>query len=194
MGPIRVRGLRVKGLRRAIPAVLGGVVLALLAVGCIPSTYEYPVDFYNEMHYQQSFRREEPPAYSVPPGAVPITGGEPVLATDAYANQTNPIPRTQANMAVALALYQRNCQQCHGPQGKGDGIVGEIMRGYQGAPVPADYTSAAVSALTDGQLFGVLTNGKRNEQTLQGMPAFRSLLTPDQRWELVNQIRAFEGK
>ncbi len=189
MSPVRVNGLR-----RAVLTVLGGLALGLLVVGCVPSTYEYPVDFYNEMHYQQSFRRQEPPDVVVPSGAVPITGGEPVLATAAYDNYANPIPRTPQNMAAALALYQRNCLPCHGAAGKGDGIIGNYFKGYQGAPVPADYSSAAVTALTDGQIYGVLTNGKRNEQTLQGMPSFRNLLTPDQRWELVNQVRAFQGK
>jgi mono/diheme cytochrome c family protein len=186
--------VRVKGLRRAIWCLLGGAVLALLVVGCIPTTFEYPVDFYNEMHYQQSYRRQEPPVVPVPTGVVPINGGEPVLPTDAYTSYQNPIPRTPANMQAAAALYQRNCRPCHGVQGKGDGIVGLTMRGYPGAPVPADYSDPAVAALTDGQIYGVLTNGKRNEQTLQGMPSFRSMLTSDQRWSLVNQVRAFQGK
>lgn len=186
--------VRVKGLGRAGPAILGAVVLALLAVGCIPSTYEYPVDFFNEMHYQQSFRRQEPPSIAVPSGAIPITGGEPILATDAYTNQQNPIPRTQANMAVALALYQRNCLPCHGAQGKGDGIVGSIIAGYPGATPVANYGDADIVAYTDGQIYGIITNGKRNEQTLQGMPAFRNLLTFDERWSLVNQVRLLQGK
>ena len=186
--------VRVKGLGRALRCLLGGVALGLLAVGCIPTTYEYPVDFFNEMHYQQSYRRQEPPSVSVPVGAIPITGGEPVLPTDAYASQKNPVPRTPQSLEAAAALYQRNCLPCHGAEGKGDGIVGAIMRGYPGAPAPVDYSDPAVVALTDGQLFGVLTNGKRNEQTLQGMPAFRSLLTPEQRWSLVNQIRVLQGK
>ena len=186
--------VRGKRLRRAILALLGGLALGLLAVGCIPSTFNYPIDHFNEMHYQQYFRRQEPPNVTVPGGAVPSTGAEPTLAPAAYASLNNPVQRPPADLERAASLYRTNCQVCHGPQGRGDGLVGAILQGYPGVPLPQDYNNPAAAQQTDGQLFGTLTLGKRDENTLQGMPAFGNLLTAEERWLLVHQVRVFQGR
>jgi mono/diheme cytochrome c family protein len=194
MSPANDWRLGNRGLGRAILGIVGVIALGILAIGCIPTTYSYPIDHFNEMHYQQFYRRQEPPNVVVPVGAIPITGGEPIIATAAYAGQQNPVQRTPENLQAAATLYQRNCQTCHGPQGRGDGIVGAIIRGYPDSIPPKDYNDPTVVALSDGEIFGVLTNGKRDEQTLKGMPSFRTMLTPEERWLLVNQVRVFQGR
>lgn len=166
-------------------------LVAALAVGCIPSTYEYPVDFFNEMHYQQYYRAQEPPSLSPPEGAVPRVGAEPVLSSAALAQATNPLQRSPETLAAARRLYDRNCVYCHGAQGKGDGIIAGYFRSYN-APVPASFDSQAVVSQSDGQLFATITNGRRDEATLVGMPAFRNMTTEQERWLMVLQIRAFQ--
>jgi mono/diheme cytochrome c family protein len=160
---------------------------------CIPSTSEYPVDYFNEMHYQEAYRRQEPPVLSAPDGSVPITGGEPAYTPAELARLSNPVQPSADNLARAGVLYRRNCLMCHGQQGKADGIVAGYFGGLN-APVPKPYDDPSVQAMSDGQLYGILTNGIRNEQTLVGMPAWRGLLTPEERWLLVLQIRAFQGR
>ena len=55
-------------------------VLLLLALsvmaltGC--SRGSYPLDFFPEMHYNQSYKIQEPPSLSAPTGSVPVTGAE----------------------------------------------------------------------------------------------------------------------
>ena len=58
--------------RLVIFAALSVLIVSML--GC--STGTYPIDIFPEMHYQQSYKIQEPPSLSAPPGSVPISGGE----------------------------------------------------------------------------------------------------------------------
>jgi copper transport protein len=94
---------------------------------------------------------------------------------------SNPVPATAGSIATGQALFQKNCVACHGLLGKGDGPVGRTL-----FPPPADLTAHAVQGLhTDWQLYNWITNGYPGSQ----MPAFSTLLTDIQRWDLVNFIR-----
>jgi copper transport protein len=97
------------------------------------------------------------------------------------ANVINPIPPNAASVAEGQALYATNCLPCHGPTGKGDGPVGLTLN-----PRPADLSLHAVPGVhTDGQLYLWITNGFEGSV----MPAFKDVLTDDQRWHLVNYVR-----
>lgn len=167
-------------------------LVGLLLVGCIPTTYEYPVDFYNEMHYQQFYRAQEPPRLSVVEGAVPREGAEVARSASELAGLTNPIATSPETLLEARGLYERNCVYCHGPEGQGNGIIAGYFQSY-GAPVPKAYADPTVVAQSDGELFATITYGRRDETTLVGMPAFRKLLTERERWLLVQQIRVFQS-
>ncbi len=53
---------------------------------------------------------------------------------------------------------------------------------------PVDFTSQRVRARTDGELFWLITNGIGN------MPPFGDILTDNQRWQLVQVIRNYQGQ
>jgi mono/diheme cytochrome c family protein len=53
---------------------------------------------------------------------------------------------------------------------------------------PADLTSSRVRSRTDGQLYWLITNGIGN------MPNFADLLTDEERWAMVNVVRAGQGQ
>jgi copper transport protein len=94
----------------------------------------------------------------------------------------NPIPPNADSIALGQALYVDNCLACHGRSGKGDGPVGLTLN-----PRPADLSAHAVPGVhPDGQLYEWITNGFPGSAV---MPAFRSVLTDEQRWHLVNYIR-----
>jgi mono/diheme cytochrome c family protein len=76
---------------------------------------------------------------------------------------------------------------CHGQAGKGDGILAAYFKAANQKP-PADYTAESVQARSDGELFAIISNG------LGQMPPFRDLLSYEDRWSLVYQIRTFQGK
>jgi putative copper export protein/mono/diheme cytochrome c family protein len=95
--------------------------------------------------------------------------------------QVNPVPPVAASIDAGRALYQTNCAPCHGISGKGDGPAGRALN-----PAPADLIQHAVPGVhTDGQLFDWITNGFPGS----AMPAFKDLLTDQQRWDLVNFMR-----
>ncbi len=181
MGQIRTARLS----RWSLWLLLVGL-LGLLTAACYGSGV-YPVDFYYEMHYQPVHKFGEPDRLAPNPEAVPISGKELPVALDTAKELQNPLPRTAQVQARAQELYRVNCAMCHGQTGKGDGILQAYFKAAN-QKLPADYTTDAVKARTDGELFAIITNG------LGQMPAFKDLLSYEDRWALVHQIRVFQGK
>ena len=98
------------------------------------------------------------------------------------AGTQNPVEPNAAAVASGKKLYQRECLQCHGETGKGDGA----MAAYMGKKV-ADLTSAEILAQSDGALFTKIRTGRAP------MPGFKNSLSKDDIWQLVNFIRADFG-
>ena len=57
--------------------------------------------------------------------------------------------------ANGKALYEKHCLVCHGPQGKGDGPVGVVLK-----PPDANFTSAGSKKKSDAELRQVVENGR----------------------------------
>ncbi|MBI2910639.1 MAG: cytochrome c [Chloroflexi bacterium] len=167
---VRVRALRATGL------VLAGLSLAACSTGA------YPLDIFSEMHYQQSFRVQEPPRPPAPAGSVPIQGGEPRYSFFETLKLRNTVPATADNLARAKKLFQVNCQVCHGPRGDGKGPMAIYFQNA-GERTPADFTSDAVQGKSDGELFWSISTG------LGQMPPFQSLLSAQDRWTLLLFVR-----
>jgi copper transport protein len=95
--------------------------------------------------------------------------------------QVNPIPPNSDSVVAGQALFATDCVPCHGASGKGDGPVGLTLN-----PRPADLTLHAIPGVhTDAQLFEWISDGFPGSR----MPAFRSVLSDTDRWNLVNFIR-----
>lgn len=105
------------------------------------------------------------------------------LAVDAYPTTylRTPIPYQAISIASGTRLYQQNCAVCHGEGGYGDGPV---IRGV--ASTRKDLTAPHTALHTAGDLFWWLTHGIPG--TL--MPGFQSHLTDQDRWDLINFLRA----
>ncbi len=107
----------------------------------------------------------------------------PPLAVDAYPTtyRRSPLPYQAASIAKGIAFYAARCAVCHGRAGKGDGPGGA------GLPkLPADLTAPHTGQHTAGDLFWWITRGIRGS----GMPAFGETLSEDERWDLINFLRA----
>jgi mono/diheme cytochrome c family protein len=52
-------------------------------------------------------------------------------------------------------LFQGKCVACHGPEGKGDGPMGKMLK-----PPAADFTSAASKKKSEDELRNIIENGK----------------------------------
>jgi putative copper resistance protein D len=107
----------------------------------------------------------------------------PPLAIDAYpTTYLRPsVPYQAGAITAGAALYQTSCAGCHGVRGAGDGPDG------RGLPrPPADLRAPHTAQHTAGDLFWWISHGIPGA----GMPGFGSRLTEDQRWELINFLRA----
>jgi len=85
-----------------------------------------------------------------------------------------------ADASAGHALYQKNCEVCHGYDGRGKTAAGSGLY-----PPPSDLSKNALNARkrTDGELFYFIRNGIRNT----AMPGWR--LTDNETWQLVVHVR-----
>ncbi len=105
----------------------------------------------------------------------------PVRSTPALlAPAGNPVPSTPDSIAAGQRLYQANCARCHGVTGRGDGPVAPEL------PLrPADLHQH-VPLHRDGQLFYFISEGLFGTS----MPPFRGDLSDQERWQIINYLRA----
>ena len=169
------------------------VIVAMAAVvvfaACEPgdpgrSTGSYPIDIFQEMHYNQSHKAQEPPRFSPPEGSIPITGGY-IAAPDKAdaANLATPFATNPDALERGALLYKQNCSMCHGLTAGGDGTVGIKFADYP-APNPPAFSSPRITALTSGEAYASISNGAGF------MPPFQGLLTEEDRWALVALLEA----
>jgi len=110
----------------------------------------------------------------------------PPLSIDAYpTTYLRPsVPYQASAITAGAALYQSHCAGCHGPRGAGDGPAGRTL-----PRSPADLRAPHTAQHTAGDLFWWISYGIPGS----GMPGFGSQLTEDQRWELINFLRALSA-
>ncbi len=174
------------------------VLLAAGAAACSPgdpgrSTGAYPIDVFQEMHYAQSLKSQEPPRFLPPEGSYPIEGGFiPVSAIEDVDSLENPLTADPLTLRRAALLFKQNCSACHGFTANGDGPAGVILATYGINQPPAFgegdgvvvIRKTATTTLTPGNAFGSISGG------FGAMPAFEGLLTETDRWALVALIDA----
>ncbi len=85
---------------------------------------------------------------------------------------------TDESKTRGMQQYNNNCKSCHGDPGK---------KNYSNLdPVPGDPASDDYQALSDGEMFFYITNGKG-----QLMPMFANAISESQRWDIISYIRSF---
>ncbi len=169
---------------RHIAALAVGLAAVLTLVGC--ETGAYPLDLFPEMHYQASYRVQEPPHAGAPEGSVPTTGGEaPVTDFSAVLVTENPMAFTGETIQAGRDLFVTNCSMCHGINADGDSFVARKFEQYQ-EKAPPSLSREDFAQLPDGSYFWTITNGANR------MPTFKSLLTAEERWTLVTYIRSIQ--
>ena len=80
--------------------------------------------------------------------------------------------------------FQVYCAVCHGGLGVGDGLVVERRVGM---PQPPDLSSAPILALSDGEIFNVISHGRRN------MPGYAKQIKVGDRWAIVSYVRTLQA-
>lgn len=87
----------------------------------------------------------------------------------------------EPNMARGRERYTISCQVCHGAAGDGKGITTQY--GLTGVPT---YHDARLRAMTDGEIFNTISNGKGQ------MLGYGYNVSMDDRWRIVMYLRALQ--
>jgi cbb3-type cytochrome c oxidase subunit III len=94
----------------------------------------------------------------------------------------NPVAADAASIAAGKQVYEKNCANCHGKTGAGDGAMGSELN-----PKPSNFTDADWKhGSTDGEIYTVIKDGAKGT----GMKAFNSKLAAKDIWNVVNYIRS----
>ena len=110
----------------------------------------------------------------------PMTGDHGVPAEAAAVK--NPTAADDESISRGAAIFSQSCAVCHGDIGKGDGPGAAAL-----SPKPADLHADHVQGNSDGTIFWIVSHGR--EGTV--MPAWNTLLSEEQRWDVVNFLRTF---
>lgn len=117
------------------------------------------------------------------PGTVPV-GGTQVADSVIPANYAkinrlvNPVRLTASSIDRGKELFTIYCVPCHGVAGRGDGpITPKFIR-------PPDLTAAQARGYTDGYLYSLIASGRGL------MPPYGDKVRGDDRWNVVNYLRA----
>ena len=96
------------------------------------------------------------------------------------ASAGNPVPPTKESVDRGKALFQQNCIQCHGIDGRGDGPDAANL-----SPAPSDFR-LHTPLHTDPQFYAFISNG----YPASAMPQFAKALAETDIWNLVNFLRS----
>ncbi len=99
----------------------------------------------------------------------------------AEANQLKaPITATQETLGSGKAHFLQRCSACHGENGKAQTDFAAVMPAK-----PADLTSTKVSALSEGEIYWVVSGGISHS----GMPAFKGRISDEAIWQLAMFVK-----
>lgn len=112
-------------------------------------------------------------------GLAPAIADEPAWEAPARAaRKTNPVVADEASLASGKAVFAKECLQCHGASGKGDGPAAKDLK-----VKPKNLDDEAVGKQSDGALFWKLTEGRAP------MPSYDKTLSETERWQVIRYVR-----
>ncbi|PWB77340.1 MAG: hypothetical protein C3F07_02130 [Anaerolineales bacterium] len=97
-----------------------------------------------------------------------------------YAGRTNPLGSDASTNGAKV--FQTNCETCHGPQGHGDGPVGQALD-----PKPKNLAGLQTVA-SDDYLFWRISEGKPGTS----MVGWKGILTEEQIWQVIAFVRTLK--
>ena len=110
-----------------------------------------------------------------------------LLLADAYPTYYwhSPTDFASASIVQGARLFPEHCAACHGTNARGNGPAAKTL------PVPpANLTAAHLWMHSDGELFWWLSHGIEAPEGGLAMPGFANTLSEDQRWALIDWLRA----
>jgi mono/diheme cytochrome c family protein len=175
--------------RNVFNAVLAMALLATLGLNWglrqpkVRPNIEYLPDMvrtarYNAFEPNPNFADEStlrPPV----PGTIPR--GLPPLPEDVTAMVNPYTSGDQAALERGAVVYANFCRPCHADDGLGEGLVVK-----HGAARPPSLLRPRTLAMSDGQIFQIITNGRVN------MAPYGAQVSRDDRWKAILHVRALQ--
>ena len=98
----------------------------------------------------------------------------------------NPVASSPESIKAGQAAFQKNCRFCHGADAKGDGPMAP-----EGTH-PSNLTDAKWDrGDSDGEIFVIIRDGAGPKFDMKG---FKSKMTEQEMWNVVNYIRSLQAK
>jgi mono/diheme cytochrome c family protein len=102
-----------------------------------------------------------------------------------------PVPAAErGDPLLGKSIYEKHCRYCHGKKGLGDGAIGIAL-----TPSPANFVDDTKRmAKSDEELYKSITDGVQLAEGGEGMamPAWKSILTTKERWDVLAYVRQLE--
>jgi mono/diheme cytochrome c family protein len=118
------------------------------------------------------------------PGPQFVEGGPGVVPAE-FAELENPLEGDREAIQRGDEAYHALCVQCHGEGGRGEGDAADGMD-----PPPGNLAnSVRMSTLSDGYLYWRISEGGAFAPYNSMMPAWGTLLSETEIWELVSYLR-----
>ncbi len=128
--------------------------------------------------FENKATMREPVEASISRGNMPYPYPDSIELAGQF--MVNPLPMTEENMEAGREKYNTFCSPCHGNFGKGNGRLNDQF------PTPPSMHTEKLRNWEDGKLYHVITVGQNV------MPSYANLITPEERWQIVNYIRALQ--
>jgi len=112
---------------------------------------------------------------------IPMMAQSDWVVSEEMQKDKNPIAFSEESVNAGKTIYMANCKSCHG-----DPTKNNVLAALN--PKPTDLgLQAFLDINTNGSIFHKITEGKAT------MPQFGSILSEDDRWNVVNYIRSFDA-
>lgn len=107
--------------------------------------------------------------------------GSQWVAPERASHRANPTPVTAEAVKRGYDLFKRDCEQCHGKAGHGDGPQSGSLQ-----PRPADLATERVQQQSEGAIFWKITEGR-------GMMP-RAALNETDKWSVIAYLRTLAAQ
>ncbi len=183
----------------ALP-ILAIVAALMFLSGCSSAQRDPPLEVWDDMKRQGKFKPQMENTIfpdrrdsRVPPDGVVARGHLNEDATyytgmvgEMYVGKNPVFDKPNVDLAALLdkghARFNSYCSPCHDRQGSGAGIVPIHVPTWQ----PANLMADRVVEFADGEIFNVLSNGRRS------MPAYKYQISVEDRWAIIAYVRVLQ--
>jgi mono/diheme cytochrome c family protein len=115
-------------------------------------------------------------AFATTPARAQGPSDDSWVAPERASHRANPLQPTTDVLKHGKDLFHRDCEQCHGKAGRGDGPQAFSLEKH-----PADLASERVQAQSDGAMFWKMTEGRGV------MP--KATLSEKEKWSVILYLR-----